>query len=56
MYKYYAQLNENMIAHTVCQLSGTIEGEYFIEINSIDESILGKRYNAETQEWELVLE
>lgn len=40
----YAQLNEESICIGISQLSGKIENEKMIEIESYDTSLLGKRY------------
>ena len=46
MSKYYAQLNESGKVHTVCQLSGEIEGENIVEISSMDGRLIGKKYKS----------
>ena len=48
----YAQLNEESICIGVSQLSGKIENEKMIEIESYDTSLLGKKYMNEN--WEEV--
>ncbi len=46
---YYAQLDANGICKAVVQVSGVM-----IEIQSLDESLLGKQYNEATGEFEEV--
>ena len=40
----YAQVNERSIVHTVCQLAGEVKQDNLIEIEAIDDSLLGKKY------------
>jgi len=47
MIVYYAQVDENGIVYAVTQAAGKM-----IEIESLDTSLLGKRYNAETGQFE----
>ena len=49
----YAQLNSDDIVHTVCHLSGEIVSPSVIEVPSLDESLIGKRYNRDTGEFEI---
>lgn len=51
---YYAILNENDICTDVVELPSTIEMDTYIQINSLDTSLIGKRYNRETLQWEEV--
>ena len=44
MPKFYAQLNENGIVHTICQLSDVIEGNNIVGITSMDSGLMGKKY------------
>lgn len=41
---YYAQLNQDDICFAISALSGEVEGEYMIPIDSYNDSLLGKRY------------
>ena len=47
MSRFYAQLNENGIVHTVCQLSGEVEDDNIVEISSMDNRLIGKKYKNE---------
>jgi len=47
MVVYYAQIDENGIVYAITQASGKM-----IEIEGLDESLLGKKYNSETGEFE----
>lgn len=51
---YYAQLNENDICIGVSQLGGEVDEVCLVAIESYDETLLGKRYNVETGEFEEV--
>ena len=42
---HYAQLDTEDIVHTVCELSGEVEGENIIPIPAYDGSLFGKVYN-----------
>lgn len=51
---YYAQINsKENICHTISELSGVVENENLIEIDSYDLSLLGKKWNGSS--WEEVL-
>jgi non-homologous end joining protein Ku len=54
MSKYYVQLDENDIVHTVSQNSEVIELENCIEIQELDYTLLSKKYNFITEEFEEV--
>lgn len=45
---YYAQLNAANKVHTICALSGPVIAANMIAIVSMDDSFLGKTYNAGT--------
>lgn len=47
MVVYYAQIDENGIVYAVTQAAGKM-----IEVESLDESLLGKKYNEETGQFE----
>lgn len=53
MFKY-AQVDENYVVHSVCILSGEITDPYAIPIDTYDESLVGKKYNSHTQQFEEV--
>jgi len=53
---YYAQLDESNVCNGVSELAGKVDAPGMIEINSFDETLLGKRYNAKTKEFEEVKE
>lgn len=53
MFKY-AQVDENFIVHSVCILSGEIVDDNSIPIDMYDESLVGKKYNSHTGEFEEV--
>jgi hypothetical protein len=50
----YAQLNGEGICYAVSMLSGEVVADNMIAIDEYDESLLGKRYNRETGEFEEV--
>lgn len=52
---YYAQINTEGIVHTVSHLAGVVVAENMIPVESMDTGLLGKRYNAQTQEFEAVV-
>lgn len=54
MPKYCAQLNENGIVHTVCLLSEEIISANIIPLDNYDISVLGRKYNVVTGEFEEV--
>ena len=47
---YYAQLNQNQIAFAITQSSDFMAQHNLVPINSLDDSVLGKRWTG--QEWE----
>lgn len=49
---YYAQLNDDEIVVAVSQVTGEIEADNMIARETYDTSVIGKRYNRETQEFE----
>lgn len=51
---YYAQLNANNICVGISQLTGKIDAENMIPINSLDGDLIGKRYN--NGAWEEVVQ
>lgn len=44
---FYAQTNDAGFVTSVSETSGAIEGPYVIEISGLDESVLGKIYDAD---------
>lgn len=46
---YYAQLNENDIVTDIVESETEIVDDYFIAIDSEDQSLIGKRYDRDTQ-------
>jgi len=50
---YYAQMDENDIVYVISE-NPYLEGNNIVEIPSFDISLLGKRYNRETQQFEEV--
>lgn len=42
--KFYAQLNENKICIGISQLSGTVDNENLIEIESADNDFMWRKY------------
>ena len=51
---YYAQLNDAEIVVAVTQVTGEIEDVNMIALETYDTSVIGKRYNRDTQEFEEV--
>ena len=49
---YYAQINDDSIVISVTQANGEIDNPSMIAMNSYDTSVLGKRYNADTGDFE----
>lgn len=49
---YYAQINNDKVIYSVSELAGSVERSDMIQIDSYDQSLLGKKYNAETGEFE----
>lgn len=49
---YYAQLNDDEIVVAVTQVTAEIEGVNMIALETYDTSVIGKRYNRDTQEFE----
>lgn len=49
---YYAQINQDSIAYAVTAPSGEINQPDMIPLESFATSVIGKRHNAETGEWE----
>lgn len=47
MVVYYAQIDQNGIVYAVTQAAGKM-----VEVQSMDNSLLGKKYNAETGQFE----
>lgn len=41
----YAQLNEEKICEGISQLSGKVVADHMIELDTVDDSLVGKRYN-----------
>ena len=41
----YAQLNEEKICEGISQLSGKVVADHMIELETVDDSLIGKRYN-----------
>ena len=41
----YAQLNEEKICEGISQLSGEVVAEHMIELETVDDSLIGTRYN-----------
>ena len=50
--KFYAQLNENNICIGISQLSGEVKQENMIEIESLDNDLMWRKY--EHSEWSTV--
>ena len=48
---FYAQLNENLIVAAVSDLAGPVDDPGMIEIDALDASLVGKRYDAQTGEF-----
>jgi hypothetical protein len=43
---YYAQINlQSKACYAVCKLSGPVEGDHLVELDSYDISLLGKFWN-----------
>lgn len=53
---YYAQIDADGICYAVTQTAEPVKQGDMIEIDSYDVSLLGKRYNAETEDFEPVPE
>ena len=51
---FYAQLDDDNIVVGVSQLSGKVSASNMIKIDDYDISLLGKRYNSDTGEFEEV--
>lgn len=51
MFKY-AQIGEDGVVHSVCSLSGEVDDSNAIRIDAYDETLVGKRYNRETNQFE----
>lgn len=51
---YYAQINELNICYAVTQTTGEVIQADMILVESLDESLLDKKYNPETQLFEEV--
>jgi hypothetical protein len=51
---YYAYINSSNIVEQIVDLPTPIEVSSYISISSHDETLIGKRYNAETGEFEVV--
>lgn len=49
---FYAQLNQESIVVAVTQTSSEIDEENLVELESYDTSVLGKRYNPDTGDFE----
>lgn len=47
----YAQLNQNDVCIGISQLSGEVESDKLVRINSFNEDFLWKRYDRETLTW-----
>ena len=54
MTHYYAQIDSERIVIALTQAAGPIDGPEMIEIVVYDETLLGKRHNAQTGEFEAV--
>ena len=54
MTHYYAQIDNERIVIALTQAAGPIDGPEMIEIVVYDETLLGKRHNAQTGEFEAV--
>ena len=54
MTNYYAQIDNERIVIALTQAAGPIDGPEMIEIVVYDETLLGKRHNAQTGEFEAV--
>ena len=54
MTHYYAQIDNERIVSALTQAAGPIDGPEMIEIVVYDETLLGKRHNAQTGEFEAV--
>lgn len=50
--KCYAQLNNDCIVIAISQLNDTVESENMIEIEEFDTTIIGKKFNKDTQEFD----
>lgn len=48
----YAQLDKEDVVIGVSSLSGEVSSDHMVKIDYYDESLLGKRYNRETGEFE----
>jgi hypothetical protein len=53
---YYAQLSVNDIVVGVSMLAGEVVADHMIRIAEYDVSLIGKRYNRDTGEFEAVEE
>ena len=51
----YAQINTDRVAFAITQTSAPVESAEMIELPEFDQSVLGKRHNAATGEWEAAL-
>lgn len=52
MVYFYAQINPDGIVFAVSQLANIVEDPSLIHIQNYDETLLGKRYNPTTQQFE----
>jgi len=52
--KFYAEMDENNIVIGVKQVKGEILNDKHIEVSSLDGTPMGKKYNAVTEQFEVV--
>lgn len=52
MSHFYAQINAARVAYAVTAPAGPIQAPDMVPLDTFDESVIGKRHNAETGEWE----
>jgi hypothetical protein len=51
---YYSQLDIDNVVIAISRLSGKVNSPNMIELPEYDTSLIGKRYNAETEQFEAI--